>query len=325
MNAPADKLLQNEYRNHVNQTIDYIHSHYNEDLRLDKLAQVACISKFHFHRLFRTMAGETLKHFIQRVRLEKSVPMLTRHPSKSITEIAFDCGFCCSQNYSKAFKMHYGVTPSFVRNEFNWDELKIKLKDLEIINTGNPNSSEVFFNHIFQNKHRLPIDKIIGKQRVPKIKIMKMTDTQVAYIRSKGPFRLDAAESAFQHLRQWAESRELINKDTIFLNVLWNSPSITPTDKLIHDACITVPPSVKTDKWMNIQTVPGGKFAVNHCKVETDRIWHAWMRFILHLMRSCDYRPAHLPYYQIWHLNPKQQSLKYRTMDICIPIKSLYE
>lgn len=152
-----------------------------------------------------------------------------------------------------------------------------------------------------------------------------MTDTQVAYIRSKGPFRLDAAESAFQHLRQWAESRELINKDTIFLNVLWNSPSITPTDKLIHDACITVPPSVKTDKWMNIQTVPGGKFAVNHCKVETDRIWHAWMRFILHLMRSCDYRPAHLPYYQIWHLNPKQQSLKYRTMDICIPIKSLYE
>src|SRR5512145_47044 len=209
MNLSSDKLLQNEYRSRLNRTIDYIFNNYNEDLNLDLLAKVACFSKFHFHRLFYAMTGETPKDFILRVRLENSVPMLTRHPAKSITEIALDCGFSCSQNYSKAFKACYGVTPSFVRTEFNWDELKIKLKDLEMKNASEPNLSEVFFKYIFQKQHQLSIDNIVDKQQAPLIKLMKVPDLRVAYIRSKGPFSLDIIESAFQHLRHWAEYREL--------------------------------------------------------------------------------------------------------------------
>ncbi|MGA9109354.1 MAG: hypothetical protein ACLPSL_07355 [Smithella sp.] len=60
MSESADKLLKNEYRSRLNRTIDYIQNHYDEDLNLTKLAEVACFSKFHFHGIFRAMVGETL-------------------------------------------------------------------------------------------------------------------------------------------------------------------------------------------------------------------------------------------------------------------------
>ena len=49
MRESADKLLKNEYRSRLNRTIDYIQNHYDEDLNLTKLAEIACFSKFHFH------------------------------------------------------------------------------------------------------------------------------------------------------------------------------------------------------------------------------------------------------------------------------------
>ena len=75
---PADKLLNNEYRMRINRTIDYIRAHYAEDLSLEKLASIACFSKFHFHRLFRAVVGETLNDYVQRIRLEN--PSGNSHP-----------------------------------------------------------------------------------------------------------------------------------------------------------------------------------------------------------------------------------------------------
>jgi len=133
MRESADKLLKNEYRSRLNRTIDYIQNHYDEDLNLTKLAEIACFSKFHFHRIFRAMVGETLNDFVQRIRLEKSVQMLITELNKSITDIALDCGFSCSQNFAKIFKAHYGMTPSIVRREYNWNDYTIKMWNFNLV------------------------------------------------------------------------------------------------------------------------------------------------------------------------------------------------
>ena len=83
------------------------------------------------------MVGETLNDFVQRIRLEKSVQKLTTELNKSITEIALDCGFSCSQNFAKIFKAHYGMTPSIVRRELNWDDWIIKMRNLKGKNKDN--------------------------------------------------------------------------------------------------------------------------------------------------------------------------------------------
>ena len=92
-NDPKKTYLREEYTSRINRVIDYIEKNTDKGLSLESLAKVAIFSPFHFHRIFRAMVGETLNQFIQRIRIEKAAAQLIVNPKKSITEIAFDCGF----------------------------------------------------------------------------------------------------------------------------------------------------------------------------------------------------------------------------------------
>src|SRR5207248_1223628 len=69
-------------------------------------------SPFHFHRIFRTLMDETLASFIKRVRLERSVYLLSHLKRSTLTDIAISCGFSSSSDFSRVFRGHYGVPPS---------------------------------------------------------------------------------------------------------------------------------------------------------------------------------------------------------------------
>lgn len=65
------------YIQRVNLAIDYIVGRLAEPLRLRDLARVAMLSPFHFHRVFQSLVGSTPADFVQRVRLEKALAMLS--------------------------------------------------------------------------------------------------------------------------------------------------------------------------------------------------------------------------------------------------------
>jgi AraC family transcriptional regulator len=325
MRVSEDKLLKNEYRSRLNRTIDYIHNHYDEDLNLTILAEVACFSKFHFHRIFRAMVGETLNDFVQRIRLEKSVQKLTTDFNKSITEIALDCGFSSSQNFAKIFKSHYGMTPSIMRKEFNWDDWIIKMRNLKGKNKDNLQPGEAYVYDYYHNKRQLPIDKILDKRCVLQVKIENLPDLHVAYIRSRGPYNYKTIEPVFRQLSQWAYPRGMNENNSMVLGVVRSNTMITPEDKLIYDACITVPESIKADRWVDIQVLPGGKFAIHHCEIETDRDEEAWLNLVLNWLASSDYQPDDRPLYQIYYNDPDTHPLKHQILDLCLPIKPLCE
>lgn len=61
---------KNTYIYRINQVIDYVRSHLDEELSLQTLASLATFSPFHFHRIFKALTGETVNDFVRRVRLE---------------------------------------------------------------------------------------------------------------------------------------------------------------------------------------------------------------------------------------------------------------
>jgi AraC family transcriptional regulator len=71
-----------EYEQRVNRVIDHIRAHLADELSLATLARVAAFSPFHFHRLFRSITGETLFGFVQRQRIEKAAGRCTRIPTR---------------------------------------------------------------------------------------------------------------------------------------------------------------------------------------------------------------------------------------------------
>src|SRR5262245_32297675 len=99
------------YAQAVQHAIEHIARNLDEALDLDTLARGACLSPFHFHRVFRGMVGETPIELIRRLRMERAALTL-RNPDRAITEIAFDAGYETHEAFTRAFRASYSTTPS---------------------------------------------------------------------------------------------------------------------------------------------------------------------------------------------------------------------
>jgi len=96
----------------MERVLDHIETYLAEDLSLDRLADRAAFSPFHFHRLFLAWTGETLKEFVRRRRLESAAGRLRHCPNEKVTSISLNCGFASPEAFARAFREHFGMTPS---------------------------------------------------------------------------------------------------------------------------------------------------------------------------------------------------------------------
>lgn len=110
--APPGKRHTMKSNNHkvIEDTLQYISGHLNEDLTLEALAEKASFSPVYFHKLFRTSTGKTLHHYIEEQRIKRSVDLLVT-TDMTLSRIAYECGFSSQSYFSYAFKRSMGVTP----------------------------------------------------------------------------------------------------------------------------------------------------------------------------------------------------------------------
>ncbi|MEZ4775881.1 MAG: AraC family transcriptional regulator [Bacteroidia bacterium] len=92
----------------------HIHSNLNDPLDLDTLAQVACLSKFHFIRLFKEVFDQTPRQYLITRRLEAASSLLV-NSSKSFHEICQEVGLKDSSSFGRLFKRSFGATPHIYR------------------------------------------------------------------------------------------------------------------------------------------------------------------------------------------------------------------
>jgi AraC family transcriptional regulator len=98
--------------------VEYMSVHFAEPLTLDELAAEACISKFHFTRLFRRKIGQTPHGLLTKIRLETARRLLITS-DMPISEIGKACGYPDSSNFSSSFAARHGVAPSTFRARRN--------------------------------------------------------------------------------------------------------------------------------------------------------------------------------------------------------------
>lgn len=110
------KIMEN-YTRLINKTEDYIEHNLDKKITLKELAENGHLSEYHFHRLFRKFSSETLNQFITRVKMERSGIFLAVNQDITITEIAYRYGYCDASSYCKAFRKHFGVSPTEFRKE----------------------------------------------------------------------------------------------------------------------------------------------------------------------------------------------------------------
>ncbi|MEO7889590.1 MAG: GyrI-like domain-containing protein [Vicinamibacterales bacterium] len=94
--------------------ISYIYDHLDSDLSLDTLAEVAALSPFHWHRVYRALSGETIADTIRRVRLSRGARELVLS-DLAIADIAYRCGYPSLRSFERSFLEAYATTPSKFR------------------------------------------------------------------------------------------------------------------------------------------------------------------------------------------------------------------
>ncbi|MDF9823840.1 AraC family transcriptional regulator [Breznakia sp. PF5-3] len=95
-------------------TINYIEDHLCDEIKIDKLASLACLSTFYYQRLFKRLVKCSLQEYMKYRRLAVSSKALCESDAR-IIDIAVKYQFSNHANYSRAFKEVYGVTPDEYR------------------------------------------------------------------------------------------------------------------------------------------------------------------------------------------------------------------
>lgn len=219
---------QADYVGRVNRVIDHVVTHIDEPHTLEDLAAIANFSPFHFHRVFRSLLGETLHQFTKRLRLERAVALLSQPRPGSLTEIALACGFGSSSDFSRSFKARYGVSPSAFdvagfrssrREEWQRaiaeDSLRHLLRGLEP--GENPDGFEV--------------------------ELRELPPRTVAYLRVLDPYRPDAVTGAAERLVAWAEARGCA--DGQWLGYMWDDPDVVAHADCRYDVGVEVDAGVR--------------------------------------------------------------------------------
>lgn len=267
----------------------YIEENLDEELTLEHLAELACYSPSHFHRVFQGIVGETVHSYIKRLRLEKAAGKL-KYTEQSVTHIALDASYGTPSSFTKAFKKTTGLAPQKYRSAYSAIKtLADKIKELPMIRP----------------------------DRIEK----KLQDLDLLFVRRQGCYSFSAAK-AWVAMIHFIEDNKIDPSQLRYFGISHDDPQVTNEEKLRYDAAVTVPPGQKEKGEVGKQRLKGGKYAIfvhngSYKGVENtfEQIFLKWLPQSREQLDET--RPVFCEYFNMEYVLTDQQKL---TTNIYIPL-----
>ncbi|TMP52793.1 AraC family transcriptional regulator [Pseudoalteromonas citrea] len=201
------------------------------ELRLNTLADKACMSVYHFHRIYRTFTGEPINVTVRRMRLLKASVMLLRS-SMSQQDIAKQVRYGSVAAFNRAFTKHYGETPDAYRKKRN-----------------SCFTCPTAFYPPQQSEYQIMYN--VEQQPIPELTLIGLEH--------RGDYM--QIGKAFEKLSVIANSKQLLNEQTRFFGLYYDDPKSVDVSSLRSCACISVPAgaSLSLDPQLKMITVPASQ------------------------------------------------------------------
>jgi len=93
---------------------EYIHEHFFQDISLFEISSYACVSPFHFSRIFKKFTSFSPHQYLQNIRL-KHGEILLKGSALSIADVSFQSGFTSAEYFATAFRHRFKRSPTDYR------------------------------------------------------------------------------------------------------------------------------------------------------------------------------------------------------------------
>ncbi|WP_126652952.1 AraC family transcriptional regulator [Chryseobacterium aureum] len=289
-------------------TIQYIDSHIDMNLSLERVSEVGAYSPFHFHRIFKLVTGETLQNYIIRKKVEKSALYLAVHKEMEIKDIYWDLGFSNHSVFCKTFKKYYGLAPTEFRRSAPEKFHRILQKQ-----SRNGQTDTVFSQYIGN------IENLLNWTRMNlKIEVKEMPEMNLASVMSLG---ITNVEPSFNILIDWVQKKNIFPREHVkMMSVYHDSCKITPLDKVrIHASMLLEEKLMQQEGEVFPETLEGGKYIVGRGEVTLNDFEQCWVSLFL-WMNENHYSIRKTFPYEIYHTNFKEHPEGKMTVDFCIPV-----
>lgn len=285
------------YQYRIQKVIDFITTHISEDLSLDRLADEAGFSRFHFHRIFSAMIGETPADYVLRNRLELAANFLVK-TNRTVTQIAMEFGFSSPAVFTRAFRQYFHCTP----RDYKQQSPQIS-RDMG--ETGIPSATPSPEFHL------------------EPIQVKDLEDTHVIYIASTGGYILEKICLAWEKLYRWASLHNLLTPASRAIGISFDDPMITQSSKCRYYACFSVPAGAKGNSQVGTLVIPGGKYAVFHATCQAADIQYIYQLVYREWLPASGYQPSNSFPYEIYIDTPSQLPPSLYQMEIFFPVEEI--
>ncbi len=318
-----NKFILDEYKSRINRVFDYIEKNIEKPIDLEELASIANFSKFHFHRIFQGIIGETPYQFILRIRLEKAASLLLLNPKKNISDISTETGFSDLSNFSKNFKTYFKISATeWRRNKHFYTSISEKtnsnIKQTKSKHLQAEEKTSMYFcseSKTIKWRTNMKLNKSVEIKEFP-----KMT---VAYVRYIGPYKGNDKlfEKLWNKLFSWAGPRGILQQpDLKSLVVYHDDPNITGAEKLRLSVCVSVPENTKVDGEIGKMKIEEGKYVVARFELTASDFQQAWEWVYGSWFPSSGFQPDDRPCFEMYPEEPKNGKF---VVDICVPVRPL--
>ena len=270
----------------------YIYKYIDTNINLDELSSHLGISKFHLHRIYKSVFGKNVYESIQSIRLQKAASLLLTNKHSTITQIAKMCGYSSQTSFSKVFKEKFSMTPKEWKNGGYISYVKTNLSH----STSASNSTAEFSSL--------------------KPKIVKMPKMLCYYIRHQG-YDISIKET-WQKLYTWTLCNEISDFKQIGLH--HDNPTITPLKECQYIAGIVLEKELHNASLPTL-SIPEGVYA----KFDLSGKYGDVLRFMdwvyFEWLLQSGYETTTSPAYAIYHKNHFLEEDERFELSYYIPIK----
>jgi AraC family transcriptional regulator len=277
--------MSHAYEKRLLRVISHIYANPGGDLSLDALADIAAMSRFHWHRVFRAMTGETVAEAVRRARMYRASAWLITE-DWPVADIGARVAYPNPRSFSRAFSDVFGLSPAAFRKR------------------GAPMGA--------------PGLTMRGTSEMTKVTLHIAPERRLAAMTHRGAYH--EIGSAFDKLTAIIASGNLQDKIGEMIAIYYDDPSQTPVADLHSHAAFVLPKGVPVPKGLDEVKLPAGPIGVLAFRGPYSGLAKAYDHLYCEWLPTSGRELRDAPAYELYHNTPAIAAPDDLLTDVCLPV-----